>query len=202
MAAKKIIQSKLNRFFPWLLIVAGVLGLFASFTLTMEKFALLENPNHQLSCDINPIVACGSVIATPQASAFSFPNPFIGLAAFAALIIVGVTLLTGVKIDKRWYWRTFLAGTLFGVMFVHWLAFQSIYRIEALCPYCMVVWVVTISTFWYSLVWMLRQGYVSLPKGWGKMNDFIQRNHLGILISWFLVIIGLILNHFWYFFGF
>ena len=30
-------------------------------------------------------------------------------------------------------------------MFVHWLIFQSLYRIGALCPYCMVVWAVTIS---------------------------------------------------------
>ncbi|PRC62285.1 hypothetical protein C6A85_03910, partial [Mycobacterium sp. ITM-2017-0098] len=28
--------------------------------------------------------------------------------------------------------------------FVHWLIFQSLYRIGALCPYCMVVWAVTI----------------------------------------------------------
>jgi len=31
---------------------------------------------------------------------------------------------------------------------VHWLIFQSLYRIGALCPYCMVVWVVTITVFW------------------------------------------------------
>jgi hypothetical protein len=30
-------------------------------------------------------------------------------------------------------------------VFVHWLIFQSLYRIGALCPYCMVVWVVTIA---------------------------------------------------------
>jgi hypothetical protein len=31
------------------------------------------------------------------------------------------------------------------VAFVHWLIFQSLYRIGALCPYCMVVWAVTIT---------------------------------------------------------
>ena len=29
-------------------------------------------------------------------------------------------------------------------MFVHWLIFQSLYVIGALCPYCMIVWVITI----------------------------------------------------------
>ena len=30
------------------------------------------------------------------------------------------------------------------MVFIHWLIFQSLYRIGALCPYCMVVWAVTI----------------------------------------------------------
>ena len=45
----------------------------------------------------------------------------------------------------QWYWIGLTIGTLIGAAFVHWLIFQSLYRIGALCPYCMVVWVVTIS---------------------------------------------------------
>ena len=44
----------------------------------------------------------------------------------------------------RWYWVGLAVGTLLGVVFIHWLIFQSLYRIGALCPYCMVVWAVTI----------------------------------------------------------
>ena len=44
----------------------------------------------------------------------------------------------------RWYWVGLAVGTLLGAVFVHWLIFQSLYRIGALCPYCMVVWAVTI----------------------------------------------------------
>ena len=44
----------------------------------------------------------------------------------------------------RWYWAGLATGTLLGTAFVHWLIFQSLYRIGALCPYCMVVWAVTI----------------------------------------------------------
>lgn len=42
----------------------------------------------------------------------------------------------------RWYWIGLAVGILVGVAFVHWLIFQSLYRIGALCPYCMVVWAV------------------------------------------------------------
>jgi hypothetical protein len=38
-----------------------------------------------------------------------------------------------------------MAGILVGAVFVHWLIFQSLYRIGALCPYCMVVWAMTIT---------------------------------------------------------
>jgi uncharacterized membrane protein len=200
--AKKTLQTKLQKFYPWLLIIGGVLGMLAAFVLTMDKIEILKNPDYEPMCNLNPIIACGSVIVTDQASAFGFPNPFIGLAAFSAVVVVGVSLLAGMKITKPWYWRTFWAGTVFGVGFIHWLIFQSIYRIGALCPYCMVVWLVTIPIFWYTTLWLLRDGYLRLPAGWGKVNDFMQRNHFGILLTWFLIIIGLILNRFWYFFGF
>ena len=38
------------------------------------------------------------------------------------------------------------------MVFVHWLIYQSVFVIGALCPYCMVVWAVTIPTFFYVTV--------------------------------------------------
>lgn len=194
-------RTKMQRFFPWLLIVGATIGLIAAFVLTMEKFTLLENPDKTLICDVNPIVSCGSVIMTPQASAFHFPNPFLGLIGFSVVITVGVSMLAGAVVRKKWFWQVFLLATLLGTAFIHWLIYQSLYRIGALCPYCMAVWVVTIPIFWYSLLWTLREGFVSLPKGWGKIRDFMQRNHFGILLVWFLIILGLVLNRFWFYFG-
>jgi uncharacterized membrane protein len=190
-----------QNYLPWFLVISGVLGIFASFVLIIEKVAMLKDPGYIPSCNINPIIACGSVINTDQASAFGFPNPLLGIFGFGAVIVVGVSLLAGMRITKPWYWLTFWAGTLFGVSFIHWLFFQSVYRIQALCPYCMVVWVVTIAVFWYTSLWMLRQGYLALPKSWGRLGSFLQRNHLGLLLSWYLIIVWLIIGHFWYYFS-
>lgn len=195
-------QTKMQKYYPWLLVVGGFIGLLAAFVLTLEKVAVLQNPDHVPSCDINPVVACGSVINTWQASVFGFPNPLIGIFGFAAVIVVGVSLLAGMQIVKDWYWRTFWAGTIFGLGFIHWLAFQSIYRIGALCPYCMVVWAVTVPIFWYTTLWMLREGFLMLPQGWRKAQSFMQRNHLGLLLSWYILVFFAIMNRFWYFFGF
>lgn len=193
--------SRLDRFLPWLLIVGGVIGLLASFVLTMDKIAMLEDPNFQPSCNVNPVIACGSVIVTDQASALGFPNPFIGIAGFAVLITVGVTWLSGARSNKRWYWRTFLLATFLATVFIHWLAFQTTYRIGALCPYCIVVWIVTIPTFWYTLLWTIRHKYVQPPRVFDRVISFANQNHFGILLVWYLALTGLILNHFWYYFG-
>ena len=129
----------------WVLI-AGVVGFAAAFTLTLEKIEILINPAYVPSCSINPVLSCGSVMVTPQAAAFGFPNPLIGVVAFTVVVVTGVLALAKVKLPQ-WYWAGLAVGTLLGVVFVHWLIFQSLYRIGALCPYCMVVWAVTIPLF-------------------------------------------------------
>ena len=80
---------------------------------------------------------------TPQASVFGFPNSLIGIVAFTVVLVTGVLAIAKVDLP-RWYWVGLAIGTLLGTVFVHWLAWQSLYSIGALCPYCMVVWAVTI----------------------------------------------------------
>lgn len=190
----------LEKFLPWLLLVVGIIGLICSFVIMYEKLELLQNASYRPSCDLNPVISCGSVMASDQSNAFGFPNPIIGLAAYPVLITLGVLLLSGVKL-KRWIWGGLLAGTIFGIGFVHWLFFQSVYHINALCPYCMVVWAVTITTFWYVLLYNLQLSYTKFSSGGQRVAAFMRRHHLDILIVWFLVIIGLILHHFWYYYG-
>jgi len=166
--------------------------------LTYEKISLLKHPASPLSCDLNPIVACGPVINKPQASAFGFPNPFIGLVGFSVVATIGAAMLAGATF-KRWFWLGLQAGTVFGVGFITWLQFQSIFRIAALCPYCMVVWAITIPIFWYTLLYNLREGHIKLPKKYAKIGAFLQRHHADLLVVWYLAIIGVILHHFWYY---
>ncbi len=135
---------------------------------------------------------------TWQASVFGFPNSLIGIAGFAIVTTVGMALLAGATF-KRWFWWGLQAGTVFGASFVTWLQYQSIYRISALCPYCMVVWSVTIPIFWYVTLYNLRQGHIKLPARLKNLGNFLERHHGDILLVWFLIIIGLILNHFWYY---
>lgn len=185
---------------PWLLIIFGIIGLVAAYVITDEKFKLLVNPNYHPACSINPIISCGSVMQSKQAAVFGFPNPFIGLAAFPVLIATGAAMLAGAKL-KRWYWLGLEAGAVFGLGFVHWLFFESVYRIHALCPYCMGVWVVTIGTFIYVTLYNLRTGHIKTPAKLRRTVGFIGRHHGDVYVLWLLVIAALILHHFWYYFG-
>lgn len=185
---------------PWLLVIGGTIALAAAFIIMFEKIELLKNPNFTPSCNLNPVISCGSVMESKQSNAFGFPNPLIGLMAFPVVITTGVIMLMGVK-PKRWYMLGLQAGTIFGVAFIHWLFFQSVYRIGALCPYCMVVWAMTIPIFWYVLLYNLRQKYIRLPAAWGVVNTFLQKHHLDIVVLWFLIIAALILKRFWYYYG-
>jgi uncharacterized membrane protein len=129
------------------LIVTGGLGWWAAFALTLDKFAILIDPEVDLSCNISPLVQCGKNLASWQGEVFGFPNPLIGLGGFVAPIAVGVALLAGARF-ANWFWIAFNLGIAGALAFVGWLIGQSIFVLGTLCPWCMLVWLVTIPLFW------------------------------------------------------
>ncbi|MBB5164803.1 vitamin K epoxide reductase family protein [Mycobacterium sp. AZCC_0083] len=171
----------------WVLI-AGVVGLAAAFTLTIEKIKLLENPAYVPSCSINPVLSCGSVMVTPQAAAFGFPNPLIGIVAFSVVVVSGVLAIAKVPLP-RWYWAGLAVGTTLGVVFIHWLIYQSLYTIGALCPYCMVVWTVTIPL-------LVVVASIAVPPTSGVVRALHQWRW-SLVALWFTGLILLILVRFW-----
>lgn len=133
----------------WLLAVGGIIGWISSFILTIDKIKLLENPNYISSCNINSVLACGNIVKTDQASFFGFPNSLIGVSSFPILALVGVLILLEVNIFK-WILQTIAIMSGLATLFVSWLAYQSIYVIEILCPYCIVVWGMTVPIFFLT----------------------------------------------------
>lgn len=200
MVKKDTRKFKIEKIIPWVLIITGIVGLMMSAVLIYDETQISHNPNYKPSCNLNPVVSCGSVIASKQAQAFHFSNPYLGLVGFAVIVTTGVTLIAGAKL-KRWYWLGLEAGSVFGVAFCMWLFFQSVYRINDLCPFCMVTWVAVITLFWYTTYYNFWIGNLKLPPKLKAAGKFISRHHVDILIFWFLVIGALILNHFWYYYG-
>ncbi len=191
-------RTNIGKILPYVLIVAGIIGLLASFVITVEKMHLLQNPAYNPSCALNPVVSCGPIMASKQASAFGFPNPFIGLVGFAFVLNVGVSMLAGGKF-KRWYWLLFNLGTFLGLIFVHWLVYEALFEIKALCIYCIAVWLVTILSFVYVTLFNLQEGNFKVPKNLNGLKEFAIRQHMNIVAVWYLAIALLILIQFWYY---
>ena len=174
----------------WWVLIAGVVGLISSATLTIEKIEILVNPAYVPSCSINPVLSCGSVMITEQASAFGFPNPLIGIAGFAVVVVTGVLAVAKVRLP-RWYWVGLTIGTALATVFVHWLIFQTLYRIGALCPYCMVVWSVTIPL-------LVVAGSIALrPLHTNTVARAIYQWRWSLVALWFTSLLLLILVRFW-----
>jgi uncharacterized membrane protein len=152
-----------GRGFALLLAVMGAAGLLASWVITIDKFKLLEDPDFTPGCSLNPVLSCGNIMKSDQASAFGFPNPMLGLVSYGIVICVGMSLLAGARFP-RWYWLTFEAGALFGIGFVSWLQFESLYRINALCLWCCLAWVATIFIFWYLTCFTVRNRFLPAPR--------------------------------------
>lgn len=185
---------------PYILIVCGLIILVAAFLLSLDKIKLLQNPNYKPICDLDPVISCGNIIESKQGTAFGFPNPFIGLFAGGVVITTGMAMVAGTKL-KKWYWIGMELGSIFGIGFIGWLFYESLYRIHALCPYCMTVWVATIITFWYVSLYNIDQKNIRLPKKLLKPYGWVRKHHLDLLILIFIVITAVILNHFWYYYG-
>ncbi|KAB1106823.1 vitamin K epoxide reductase family protein [Micromonospora aurantiaca] len=186
----------LARATAWICAVGGGIGMLAATILTVEKINLLARPGYVPSCSINPILSCGSVMTTPQAEAFGIPNPLIGIAGFTAVTTIGVALLAGACLP-RWFWLGLHAGATFGVVFVHWLIYQSLYVIGALCPYCMLVWAVTIPIFLYTTLRNLHDFSGPLPGPVRAAGIAAAGYHSLILTAWYALILAAILARFW-----
>ncbi|MGH3633718.1 MAG: vitamin K epoxide reductase family protein, partial [Mycobacterium sp.] len=132
-----------------------------------------------------------SVMATPQAAVLGFPNPLIGIAAFTVVVVTGVLAVTKVALPQ-WYWIGLTVGSLVGAGFVHWLIFTSLYRIGALCPYCVVVWAVTIPLLVVvaSIAFRPVIGRDALARG-------LYHWRWSITVLWFTAVILLIVERFW-----
>ncbi|MEU0733111.1 vitamin K epoxide reductase family protein, partial [Streptomyces lavendulocolor] len=69
-----------------MLVITGAVGLLAAWVITLDKFRLLEDPNFTPGCSLNPVVSCGSIMKSDQASVFGFPNPMLGLVTYGMVV--------------------------------------------------------------------------------------------------------------------
>lgn len=146
------------------LVLSGAIAWIASGILVLERLALYKNPDYVTSCDFNPWVSCGTIMKSQQAALLGFPNPFLGIVGFGIVITIGMALLAGARF-ARWYWLGLQAGVTLAMVFIIWLWSQALYEINALCLYCMVVWVMMIPMFMFTTARNIAHGVIPASAG-------------------------------------
>lgn len=165
---------------PVTLIVLGIVGFIAAFALTLDKLALLENPNAQLGCNFSVLIGCSTNLNSAQGAVFGFPNSLLGIVFWSATITIGVALLAGAVL-ARWFWALFALGAAGALAFVVWFIAESVFVLHVLCPWCMVTWAATIPLFWVVVLHALRSGAFASSRS--TQRSFTER-FAGVAFGW------------------
>lgn len=167
-------------------LLTGLLGSFSAMRLMLDHLAILADPAFTPACDLNPLIGCGIFLDSWQAQVFGIPNPVIGMLTFPVVLTTAVVLATGARLP-HWYWRCLLAGATFAICFVTWLQYQAITQIGAICPYCLVVWLVVIPFFVHTVAAAMARGSLPAPDG---LRRFILGNTWLITVLWYLLVLA------------
>ncbi|MBL8159896.1 vitamin K epoxide reductase family protein [Candidatus Saccharibacteria bacterium] len=175
----------------------GAIGLLSAFVLTVERIHLLQNPDASLSCNFNLVLNCATVMKTWQASLFGFPNPIIGLMGYSVVVTVAMAGLAGVRFPRPFLIAAQIGYGL-GLIFAYWLFFQSVYVIEVLCPWCLIVTFSTTLIFETLLRYNLRENTFGLSKkAHATVLQFLKADYDKLLVAgWLLLMVILVLAKF------
>ena len=176
-----------------IMLVGAIAALIAAFVLSLDKLRVLEDPNAVLSCSVNVVLNCSTVMQTWQSHLFGFPNMYLGLIFFPVMITVAVLGLSRVQL-LRWFLIAANIGFLLALLFSYWLFFNSVYAIQVLCPWCLVVTTAMTVVFSTMLHYNLKENTFKFAK---KHNDRIQRflevgYHQMIVLSWLALMVVLV----------
>lgn len=177
----------------WVLVVGGLLGLWAAVELVLSELKVAADPDAALACDFNPLIGCGSFITTWQAHALGIPNAVVGTIAFAACLTVGVMFLAGAR-AARWFWVALAVGATGAVASIFWFQYQAFFSIRMLCPYCLVVWAVTIPIFVNVLARSTQAGHVRLPD---RLRRTLVQDRWIVVAVWYVLVVAVAVVVFW-----
>ena len=122
--------------------VVSLLGLADAAYLTYQHFS---GSTAFAGCAESSTVNCEAVTTSPESHVFGIPVSVLGLAFFAFMIVV----------NSRWGWKApwtvvhwaRLGSVVVGIVFVLYLIWAELFRINAICLYCTGVHILTFILF-------------------------------------------------------
>jgi len=186
--------------YPTILVYGSLVGLIAAFWQATERIYMLKNPGAELSCNLSPVVDCGSVLDDTYAAVLGPPNAFIGMVFFTLLFAFGLQRISGGS------WTSLVAkfNLVFSViimLFSVWFYAVSIYAIGKICIFCVFIWFVSIPIGIYAI-----KDYLENKKGLSgfklSLSKFLNKHHFTLLVMVYATMITLFFLEFKdYYFG-
>ena len=182
------------------MLIASAVALAVSFVLSADTLKLARNPGQQLGCDVNAVLSCSSVAQSWQAEivkfgGLSYPNAFFGIAAESVFVTIAVIGLARVKVP-RWFATCTWLGGLAALAYSYWLTSQSLFVIQALCPWCMaLMFSTTIQFMALSHATVVVQDLPPRKDGRARGLDTYYRLNYDLMVDvvWILALIAIIM---------
>lgn len=176
-----------NRFIFTTVLITSLIGLLASFVLSVDAIEILKNPNAKLSCSINAVVDCAAVAKTSYSSLLGFPNSFIGMMTMPIFVIVAIAGLYRVKFPRQFMFAV-QAMAIGALLFAFFLFHVSVVLIQILCPWCLLVDVATIIMFFALTRYNISENNLYLSKKLSVYAEkFIQKDYDKFLAALLIV---------------
>ena len=116
----------------------------------------------------------------------------VGLGGYAMMAAIGCLLVSGAVLPRWFRWAT-LGGMTFAFGFIQFLAISAIFVIKALCPWCMLVWLMTAPMFFSTLARTIEDGTWNAPPALAR----VLRHWVVLSLAWYALVIIAILGGFW-----
>jgi uncharacterized membrane protein len=181
-----------------LILICSILGLIASFVLTLETIEIAKNANYIPRCTLNSVFNCATVMKTKEAEILGFPNSLLGIvgysisATFAAICLLGN--YRDRSLQNKYIYLGFNLGIFLAVLFSYWLISLSVFKTGALCIYCLIS-LFAITTIFFAIThFNLKEGFINLNETFYK---FIKKNyHIPVIVLWYCLVAGVIIFKF------
>lgn len=183
--------------------LVSLVALAASLILAAEALYSARHPGALLGCDINGTLSCSAVARSWQAEIvhigrYSYPNAFLGIAAESVFVTTGVVGMTGARLP-RWFSVAWWWGGLAALGYSYWLTTQSLFVINALCPWCLTIMFMTTIQFMAlthaTVVFRCEPREKGCLGGLRRFLDDLYRPNLDLLVDvgWVMILVIIIL---------
>lgn len=153
-------MTKKQKLFAILIILGGIFGTIAAFTLLTNRIEIYKNPDFVPPCSINPWLDCGRVMESKWANLFGFPNVIIGLITYPLAIMTGGLIFIQANLNKNFLrFCTILSGI--GFILNNLFTYISSGIINTLCPWCLLSHTSTTFVFFGLLSILVSRGQLT-----------------------------------------